>query len=652
MGLERMGRLKSYILTAVCFVVLASTPALAAPSSPVFPRFQELEANVAFWTRVFTEWTGDQIVYHDPYHLDLIYSTLDVSDLTKSTRLSHASIEAAIRRRRAAEGTRVVEMLRRLAEGRASTATEKMVLAELKTLGRDSSYANTLASRVRSQRGLGHKFCETVARAASYLPMMQATLAAHGVPEDLAALPLVESGYQIGAHSNVGAAGIWQFMRSTGKMYITVDNLVDERRDPRRATEAAAKLLKAGYDRLGTWPLAITSYNHGMGGMANAVRQLGTTNMGVIAENYKGRTFGFASRNFYAEFLAARDSLLRAPEICGTVAFEPYNPDGVKLSAWMNIRDISAASGLSAQQIADLNPALSPSIISGKYYVPRGYQLNLPRGTEPSFDSAVASLPRHAFMTAQASYTTYHSVARGQTLSEIASRYRTSVSTLQNLNGIRDPRHIRVGQKIKIPGAKSAPARVVASKPAATTKTKTTTVKSSVASKSKPTATVSHVVARGQTLSQIAAMYKTSVTDLKSANGIRDPRDLRQGQRLTVHASGSSIAGSSSSSATKTHKVRSGESLWTIARHHGTSVATLQSLNKLSSRSQIKAGQSLRVPAAGSDRSSGGTHTVSSGQTLSKIASIYGTSVQALQRKNGIRDPRKIRSGQVLTIPE
>jgi membrane-bound lytic murein transglycosylase D len=649
---KRMGRLKSCVGIWACVFLLAA-PALAASSKPVFPRFQELDANVAFWTRVFTEWTGDQVVFHDPYHLDLIYSTLDLSDLTQSTTLSAVAKESAIRRRRAAEGARVVDMLRGLAKGRATTPSEKLILKELKGLGRQASYGNTLASRVRSQRGLGHKFCDSVARAASYLPMIQEAMVAQGVPEDLAALPLVESGYQIGAFSSVGAAGMWQFMRSTGKMYITVDALVDERRDPRQATEAAAKLLKAGYDRLGTWPLAITAYNHGMGGMANAVKQLGTTDMGVIAENYKGRTFGFASRNFYAEFLAARDSLLRAPEICGQVEFQPYRPDRVKLPAWVNVSHISAASGLSPQQIAELNPALASSVVSGKYHLPRGYHLNLPRGTSASFQSAFAELPGRSLLTAQASYTTYHNVARGQTLSGIASRYRTSVSTLQSLNGIRNPRHIRVGQRIKIPGSSSAKAtaKSIAKPVAKPSKAAASATSSSKGGSAKPTATVSHTVARGQTLSQIAVMYKTSVRELQSANGIRDPRDLRQGQRLKVQASGSAIAGSSKVAATKSHKVRGGESLWTIARAYGTSVGTLQSLNRLNSRSTIKAGQSLRVPAAGSGRG-GETHTVSRGQTLSTIASRYGTSVDALKRENGIRDPRRIQSGQVLRLPD
>lgn len=608
----------------------------SAATADDFPRFKELEANVAFWSRAFTEWTGDNIVYHDPYHLDLIYSVLDVSDITKSTTMSAGQRDSALRRRRAAEGKRVEAMLRHLAKHPARNGAETRVLGEIKELGRGPSFAATLAGRIRSQRGLAHKFCESAARAKSYMPMIREALRAEGVPEGLGALPLVESGYQIGAFSNVGAAGMWQFMRTTGRLFMTVDNLVDERRDPFTASRSAAKLLKQGYKELGSWPLAITSYNHGIGGMRNAVRTLGTKNLGIISENYKGRTFGFASRNFYAEFLAARDAISRTDEICGRLDVTPYRPDRVKMDAWVSLADLSKVSGVSTSELKELNPALASGITSGKYRVPRGYYLNLPAGRADQFRRGYASLDSSRRYASQASYLRYHRVASGQTLSTIARRYGTSSRTLQRLNGIRNASRIYVGQRLKLPGG-SAPAS-----------SSTVLAKSSSSptgsSASKPTMNVTHVVAKGQTLSQIAAMYKTSTLTLQKINGISDPRRLRSGQRLKVQASGTAVA--SAAPKTSAYKVRSGDSLWSIAKRHGTSVSTLQRLNSMTSRSTLKAGQTVRIPASGYSK-----HTVRSGQTLSQIASRYGKSVSQLQRANNIRDPRKIRSGQVLKIP-
>ena len=126
----------------------------------------------------------------------------------------------------------------------------------------------------------------------------------YNLPEELSVLPHVESSFQLRAYSSAGAAGIWQFTRGTGRLFMRVGYDVDERRDPILATYGAAKLLKKNYEVVGSWPLAITAYNHGLRGMQRAKKRHGT-NIVKIIENYRSRTFGFASRNFYPEFLAA-----------------------------------------------------------------------------------------------------------------------------------------------------------------------------------------------------------------------------------------------------------------------------------------------------------------------------------------------------------
>ena len=126
-------------------------------------------------------------------------------------------------------------------------------------------------------------------------------------------LPHVESSFNPRAYSKVGAAGLWQFMRSTGRRYMRIDGAVDDRLDPFRSTEAAAQLLAYNYRVLGTWPLALTAYNHGTAGMRRAKETLGTDDIVRIVRNYTSRTFGFASRNFYVSFLAALE-IDRNPE--------------------------------------------------------------------------------------------------------------------------------------------------------------------------------------------------------------------------------------------------------------------------------------------------------------------------------------------------
>jgi membrane-bound lytic murein transglycosylase D len=299
----------------------SATPSPARPGNTHFPRYKELEPNVAFWSDVFTKWTSKQIAFHDVENLDLVYSVLSIDDIFE--RLPAGQQDEAIRARRKAEGERISAMLLRIADGHARTEEERRVLKGIARIGHEASYASTLSEQVRSQRGLGDKFCEAATRAESYRPMMSPILARYDVPQELLALPLVESGYKIGANSSAGASGIWQFMPSTGRLYLTITDGYDDRRDPARSTDAAARMLRQIHDNLGSWPLAITSYNHGPGGVARAVKDMGTTHFGVISKHYKGKSFGFASRNYYAEFLAAVDALKRVDELCGQIAVAP-----------------------------------------------------------------------------------------------------------------------------------------------------------------------------------------------------------------------------------------------------------------------------------------------------------------------------------------
>ncbi|HYC57500.1 MAG TPA: LysM peptidoglycan-binding domain-containing protein [Candidatus Binatia bacterium] len=710
---------------AVAFSVVTVSGAAAAGSNPGsshFPRYKELEPNVAFWRNVFTKWSSKQIAFHDVEHLDLVYSVLSIEDIV--TRLPYPQQDAAITARRKAEGERIEAMLTRIGQGQVRTEEEKGIVKAIAKIGHEPVYAKTLAEQIRSQRGLGDKFCDAYKRAAAYMPMMQSILRSQGVPEQLVALPLVESGYQIGARSSVGAAGIWQFMPATGRLYMEVNDTTDERRDPMRATEGAARYLRKSYDALGSWPLAITSYNHGLGGVANAVKTMGTTHFGVIARHYKGKTFGFASRNFYAEFLAAHDSIERAPELCGVISVDTYQPDDFVLDASMPLRDLARAAGVSAEDLASMNPALSDKVTRGAVRVPKGYRLNLPRGSRNDFSAAYARLDRNApaTMVASASGSRTHKVVRGQTLSQIASRYGTSVSTLQKMNGLKSAKAVKVGQTLKIPGgpkvmevqpavvasaskdstaqaaaaAKAAAKEVEEAKAAAAAaaavpaaaepasaavlaaKTAVAAMPAAVVAKTSDQATepepvavaaarpaapeddavltTTHKVGRGQTLTQIASMYKTTVPELMRINGIKSATKVRQGQELKVRASATQIA--SSAPATGSYKVKSGDTLWSVAKANDTSVETLKRLN--GGASTLKVGSTIKLPTgsatstaskAATKDSTVGMHRVKPGQTLSAIARQYNCSVDAIKKINRISDPSKVKVGQTIKVP-
>src|SRR5262249_41445199 len=157
------------------------------------------------------------------------------------------------------------------------------------------------------QGGMRGRFAQGLIRSWTYLPEIERIFANAGLPAELTLLPHIESSFENRALSKVGAAGIWQIMPATGRRYLRVSDAVDERRGFSAPTRAAAKILRENYDMLGPWPLAITAYNHGANGMKQAVATVGTTDFGVIVQRYRGPLFGFASQNFYAEFLAAID---------------------------------------------------------------------------------------------------------------------------------------------------------------------------------------------------------------------------------------------------------------------------------------------------------------------------------------------------------
>ncbi|RMF23212.1 MAG: LysM peptidoglycan-binding domain-containing protein [Deltaproteobacteria bacterium] len=551
-------------VVACAVALLAASPGSASVGGPRSPlvRYPELETNVAFWRDVFTKYTKRQIVFHDSVRLDVIWAVRDIGDIVDGP-LSETRKRRAVRDYIDRETRRIATALRALAKGRRGPL-EGRLEAVIAARG-DLPGPAVLAGRVRAQRGLADELCGAVARARPLLDRMRRILEEHGVPGELASLPLVESGYRSEANSHAGAVGIWQFTRSTGRRFLHIDHVVDERRDPIAATEAAAKYLRENYEQLGSWPLAITAYNHGANGIAYAVRKLGTRNLATIVRRYRSRSFGFASRNFYAEFLAAVDVMAEADARCGNRADPEPAPARVRIDSYVSMPQLARAAGVDVATLARMNPALQPDVAAGKLYVPRGYVLNVPAEKRGAFERAYAALPATARHSAQLPYFASHRVRRGETLSEIAKAYGTSVAAIQRHNDIRDPRRLRWGTTLKVPVSRSASPAVA-----------------------RASVTV-HRVARGETLSHIAKRYGVSVAMLQRYNGISDPRRLRTGQVIRVPSA-------SQGPRYRTHRVGKGQTLSQIAHIYRTTVRSLQRFNGIRDPRKLRYGQVIKVP--------------------------------------------------------
>jgi membrane-bound lytic murein transglycosylase D len=569
----------------------------------LFPVPESLYPAVSFWQDVFAKYESTQIVIHDDAHLAVVYSVVDVSDLDLSG-MSDLQ-KARERQRRVRDAMDEARAALRALAGDQRVTVDAAFVARVGALWRSvpngERHLRTAGQRVRSQAGLRDRFAEAIQTAGMFMPGIRAALREQGVPEPVACLPFVESMFNYKARSKVGASGAWQFTRSTGLMYLQIDSAVDARSDVLLAAQGAARMLRQGYERLQSWPLALTGYNHGMAGMAAASRKLGTRDIGVVVEQYESRSFGFASRNFYAEFIAAfltyseRDTLFPGVNPLPELRF-----DELRLDHYVSLLDLAQLGQASEGQLAELNPALNREVARGTLLIPPGYPLRVPEGTSSQFERAYDRLPEERKRTRQLA--TQHKVRTGDTVGSIARRYGSSVTAIQRANNLPRADRIYVGQVLEVPSQSGGGSGWQ------------TRVDFGALASASPPAQVPDP----------AAVLQASVEPSQPAE---------------------SEAGTTPQAEAQAHKVRSGESLSAIAARYGVSASLLARTNDLPSADRIRVGQTLQIPPSGTR-----LHTVRRGDTLGKIAERYSITISDLMRANQL-DSSVIRVGQVLEIP-
>lgn len=425
------------------------------PSGPfaVAPR---LRHQVDFWVDIFSRYSERQVVIHDTVRLDRVYSVLDFRNL-RQLGMSDAEAERHIADTVEQEKTRIRVALRHLDEsdGRPSNAEERRIADLFRDVASRRKFEHAAAEdRVRGQRGLSERFAQGIEIAHRYFPEMEKIFREAKVPEEITRLPLVESCFNVHAYSSKAAAGIWQFIPSTGRLFMRIDSVVDERRDPIISSRAAARFLRQNYDKLGAWPLAITAYNHGPGGVARAVRETGSTDIADIIERYDGPAFKFASRNFFTEFLAALEVERNHERYFGPLDLEaPMRVDVVHAPDYLGIETAASCAGVAPEVIAGLNPSLSHDVMRGKQRIPRGYAIRLPAGTQAAFERHYAALPPAKKFEQQRQLYLVHQVQRGQTLTAIARRYGSTVDEIRRYNKLSNGHGIHTGQRLRIPAS-------------------------------------------------------------------------------------------------------------------------------------------------------------------------------------------------------
>jgi membrane-bound lytic murein transglycosylase D len=532
-GWPRRAVLPPLAIAALVLVALAGSAAAqerfhSALNPQYFPVPSVLVPNVVFWREIFSRHTSSQTVIHDNWHVDVVFAVVDVSDL-EQTGTSPFVIERVREERVQDEVEKYQRVLRRLAGDAgadASTADVERVRALYANSSRRTTDFRAAIDRVRGQGGLRDTFAEAIRTSGMFMPGVERILQAHGVPLEVRCLPFVESMYNFRARSRVGASGVWQFTASTGRRFLQMNSAVDARHDVWLAGEAAARMLRADYARVQSWPLALTGYNHGIAGMVRAVRLLGTTDIGVIAEQYESPSFGFASRNFYSEFVAAvtvfadRATLFPGVEPLPAVTFDQFSP-----GRFVSLLDLASLTDSDTETLATLNPALDDEVMQGRLLVPGDYPLRVPAGARARFADAFAQLPPERKAAGQLNRT--YRVGRGDTLGAIARRFGTTPSALQRANGLARANRLRVGQVLEI-GPGGGVWSPLVWKPTAPT-ARTTTATANLSDRV-------HVIRSGETLYQVAKRYGLTVAAIVAANKLVSPDRVAVGTVLALPA--------------------------------------------------------------------------------------------------------------------
>ncbi|MAE74987.1 MAG: lytic murein transglycosylase [Bdellovibrionaceae bacterium] len=409
-----------------------------------------MEARVSFWIDIYTKYSTDQGLLHDSRYPEIVYESVDFRPIMQNEALNSYQKQAARRRLVKDRKKDIEQRLKRLQKYSSPVGLQGEDLrywylfdvVDEPNKFRQASHS----SRLRFQLGQSDRFVKGIFYSGRYLEKMEAIFREEGLPIELTRLPFVESSFNVKAMSRLGASGIWQFLRGTGREYMRINASVDERNDPLTATASAAKKMKKNYNMLGNWPLAVTGYNHGPYGMRRMVKRYGTSDISELIEKRRGR-FGFASANFYASFLAAVEVEKRAKAYFGEVYWDlPRDLEKLRLTKNISVESLVNWFDEDEALTRESNYHIRRSVWKGQVSLGRGDFVWVPKESYARAETEMNNLTSVALFNGK-----IYKVSPGDTLSGIANQFGVRLSKLIQANNSVNPRRLQVGQKLIIP---------------------------------------------------------------------------------------------------------------------------------------------------------------------------------------------------------
>ncbi|MBI4366349.1 MAG: LysM peptidoglycan-binding domain-containing protein [Deltaproteobacteria bacterium] len=529
------------------------------------------------------------------------------------------------------------------------------------------------------------RFERYMQRSGRYMAMFQQVLHKYHLPEDLAYVAMIESGFSNGATSHASAAGTWQFIQSTGRRYgLGINSWIDQRRDPERAVDAAARYLLDLYNEFGDWYLAMAGYNAGEGRVREAISRYGTKDFWELSAPGTN-VFRAETREYVPKFIAAA-IIAKSPQQYGfhRVNYQtPWQYEVAMVDSQTDLQVLADCAGVGMDDIRDLNPDLRAGMTP-----PGSHEVRLPVGTAKRFRWAFAKVPRDERVQIA-----YHVVRRRDTVPGIAGRYGVSTQALMAANGLRRERDLRRGARLFIPRGRSVTSSVEVASSSLPAR------ESQVAGASprglREGKAMTYRVRKGDTLSGIAAQFNVALADLKSWNRLEGRRraKLLKGQRLRIlpakevatteptialsdralvpAAASTSFqpeAGAARDAAASPSSTRAPEQSAAtselLAMHTTTPASTSESsesievsaIGESSATSMPDAGMESLVshkpaaPPVKKAQGRSGRYVVRSGDTLQEIAAKHGVTLAELKRRNGLSSRAMIRPGDKLVV--